>query len=46
MEGRMTICNMSIEMRSPRRLIAPDMTTFEYLSKVVQEDLKPDFDSL
>jgi len=46
MEGRMTICNMSIEMGARGGLIAPDMTTFEYLSKVVQEDLKPDFDSL
>jgi 3-isopropylmalate/(R)-2-methylmalate dehydratase large subunit len=31
MEGRMTICNMSIEMGARGGLIAPDATTFEYL---------------
>ena len=31
MEGRMTICNMSIEFGSRAGLIAPDETTFEYL---------------
>ncbi len=31
MEGRMTICNMSIEMGARGGLIAPDQTTFEYL---------------
>lgn len=31
MEGRMTICNMSIEMGARGGLIAPDETTFEYL---------------
>lgn len=31
MEGRMTICNMSIEMGARGGLIAPDTTTFDYL---------------
>src|SRR5690606_7817362 len=31
MEGRMTVCNMSIEMGARRGLIAPDETTFEYV---------------
>ena len=31
MEGRMTICNMSIEGGARAGLIAPDQTTFEYM---------------
>ncbi|YBU89227.1 MAG: 3-isopropylmalate dehydratase large subunit [Candidatus Walczuchella monophlebidarum] len=31
MEGRMTICNMSIEMGAKGGIIAPDQTTFSYL---------------
>ncbi|WP_210485929.1 3-isopropylmalate dehydratase large subunit [Rufibacter aurantiacus] len=31
MEGRMTVCNMSIEMGARGGMIAPDQTTFEYL---------------
>ncbi|WP_421796311.1 3-isopropylmalate dehydratase large subunit [Haliscomenobacter sp.] len=31
MEGRMTVCNMSIEMGARGGLIAPDETTFEYI---------------
>ncbi len=31
MEGRMTVCNMSIEMGARGGLIAPDQTTFNYL---------------
>jgi 3-isopropylmalate/(R)-2-methylmalate dehydratase large subunit len=31
MEGRMTVCNMSIELGAKAGLIAPDETTFEYL---------------
>jgi len=31
MEGRMTVCNMSIEMGARGGLVAPDSTTFEYL---------------
>ncbi len=33
MEGRMTICNMSIEAGARAGLIGPDDTTFEFLSK-------------
>lgn len=32
MEGRMTVCNMSIEMGSRGGMIAPDQTTFDYVS--------------
>ncbi len=32
MEGRMTICNMSIEMGARGGLIAPDQTTFDYVN--------------
>ena len=31
MEGRMTVCNMSIEMGARGGLIAPDQVTFDYL---------------
>ena len=31
MEGRMTVCNMSIEMGARGGMIAPDETTFEYV---------------
>ncbi|WP_185864985.1 3-isopropylmalate dehydratase large subunit [Blattabacterium cuenoti] len=33
MEGRMTICNMSIEMGAKGGLISPDNTTLEYINK-------------
>ncbi len=33
MEGRMTICNMSIEWGAKAGMIAPDETTFRYLEK-------------
>ena len=32
MEGRMTICNMAIEAGARAGMIAPDQTTFDYLS--------------
>ena len=32
MEGRMTLCNMSIEAGARAGLVAPDETTFEYLA--------------
>ena len=31
MEGRMTVCNMSIEMGARGGLVAPDATTFQYI---------------
>jgi 3-isopropylmalate/(R)-2-methylmalate dehydratase large subunit len=33
MEGRMTVCNMSIEAGARAGMIAPDDTTFEYVEK-------------
>ncbi|WP_185857914.1 3-isopropylmalate dehydratase large subunit [Blattabacterium cuenoti] len=33
MEGRMTICNMSIEMGAKGGLISPDQITFDYVKK-------------
>jgi 3-isopropylmalate/(R)-2-methylmalate dehydratase large subunit len=33
MEGRMTVCNMSIEAGARAGLIAPDQTTFDYITK-------------
>ena len=32
MEGRMTVCNMSIEMGARGGMIAPDQTTFDYIA--------------
>lgn len=34
MEGRMTVCNMSIEAGARAGLIAPDAVTFEYISRI------------
>jgi len=31
MEGRLTLCNLSIEMGARGGIIAPDETTFNYL---------------
>ncbi len=33
MEGRMTVCNMSIEMGARGGIIAPDQTTFNYIKE-------------
>jgi len=33
MEGRMTICNMSIEAGAKAGMVAPDETTFEYIAR-------------
>src|SRR5439155_12968882 len=33
MEGRMTVCNMSIEAGARAGLIAPDDTTFDYITR-------------
>jgi 3-isopropylmalate/(R)-2-methylmalate dehydratase large subunit len=33
MEGRMTVCNMSIEAGARAGMVAPDDTTFDYLSR-------------
>jgi 3-isopropylmalate/(R)-2-methylmalate dehydratase large subunit len=46
MEARMTICNMSIEMGARGGLIAPDMTTFQYLNQIPAVNSRNDFKSL
>jgi 3-isopropylmalate/(R)-2-methylmalate dehydratase large subunit len=46
MEGRMTVCNMSIEMGARGGMIAPDAKTFEYLSKALPANMKTDLNSL
>jgi 3-isopropylmalate/(R)-2-methylmalate dehydratase large subunit len=46
MEGRMTVCNMSIEMGARGGLIAPDETTFEYLQQIAEIKNRPDFYAL
>ena len=44
MEGRMTVCNMSIEAGARAGLIAPDETTFEYLKGRPQAPKGADWD--
>ena len=34
MEGRLTLCNLSIEMGARGGMIAPDEVTFEYIKAV------------
>ncbi|MCU0472693.1 MAG: 3-isopropylmalate dehydratase large subunit [Bacteroidales bacterium] len=46
MEGRMTICNMSIEMGARGGLIAPDLITFEYLNSIPSLAGRNDFKTL
>lgn len=43
MEGRMTLCNMSIEAGARAGLVAPDETTFEYIRN--KEHAPKDFDA-
>lgn len=45
MEGRMTICNMSIEAGARAGLIAPDATTFAYLKNRPMAPKNDDFDN-
>ena len=45
MEGRMTVCNMSIEAGARAGLIAPDETTFAYLRGRPQAPQGADFDA-
>jgi 3-isopropylmalate/(R)-2-methylmalate dehydratase large subunit len=45
MEGRMTICNMSIEMGARGGLIAPDEITFDYLKGRPEVLKQPDWES-
>ncbi|MEY4106320.1 MAG: 3-isopropylmalate dehydratase large subunit [Bacteroidota bacterium] len=44
MEGRMTICNMSIEMGARGGLVAPDETTFQYIRGRKFAPQGPDFE--
>ena len=44
MEGRMTVCNMSIEAGAKAGLIAPDETTFEYLRGRTHSPVGKDWD--
>ena len=43
MEGRMTVCNMSIEMGARGGMIAPDQTTFDYVEgkEFAPQDVAP-----
>ncbi len=45
MEGRMTVCNMSIEAGAKAGLIAPDQTTFDYLEGRAQAPQGPNWDA-
>jgi 3-isopropylmalate/(R)-2-methylmalate dehydratase large subunit len=45
MEGRMTVCNMSIEAGARAGLVAPDDTTFEYLRGRDRAPKGADFDA-
>ncbi len=44
MEGRMTLCNMSIEAGARAGLVAPDETTFEYLGNCEVAPTETDFE--
>jgi 3-isopropylmalate/(R)-2-methylmalate dehydratase large subunit len=45
MEGRMTVCNMSIEGGARAGLVAPDETTFEYVAGRPHAPAGPDWDA-
>ncbi len=45
MEGRMTVCNMSIEAGARAGMIAPDETTFDYLRGRPHAPTGPDWDA-
>lgn len=45
-EGRMTVCNMTIEAGARSGIIAPDQTTFDYLRGRQQIPQGADFDAL
>jgi len=45
MEGRMTVCNMSIEWGAKAGLIAPDQTTFDYLEGRPEAPAGEDWDA-
>jgi len=41
MSGRMTLCNMAIEMGGKTGIVAPDVTTINYLRDRVEGNMKP-----
>ncbi|MDO6928848.1 aconitase family protein, partial [Acinetobacter baumannii] len=43
-EGRMTLCNMAIEMGAKAGLVAPDETTFNYVRGRLHAPKGKDFD--
>ncbi|MFA0413177.1 3-isopropylmalate dehydratase large subunit [Vibrio renipiscarius] len=45
MEGRMTVCNMAIELGAKAGLIAPDATTFDYIKDRKFSPKGDDFDA-
>ncbi|WP_299924454.1 3-isopropylmalate dehydratase large subunit [uncultured Nocardioides sp.] len=45
MEGRMTVCNMSIEWGAKAGLIAPDQTTFDYIEGKPEAPRGADWDA-
>ena len=45
MEGRMTVCNMSIEWGAKAGMIAPDQTTFDYLEGKPEAPKGADWDA-
>jgi 3-isopropylmalate/(R)-2-methylmalate dehydratase large subunit len=45
MEGRMTVCNMSIEWGAKAGLIAPDQTTFDYIEGRAEAPKGADWDA-
>lgn len=44
MEGRMTLCNMAIELGAKAGLVAPDETTFNYVQGRLHAPKGEDFD--
>jgi homoaconitase/3-isopropylmalate dehydratase large subunit len=44
MEGRMTLCNMAIEMGAKAGLVAPDETTFNYVKGRLHAPKGKDYD--
>ena len=44
MEGRMTLCNMAIELGAKAGLVAPDQTTFNYVEGRLHAPKGKDFD--
>ncbi len=45
MEGRMTVCNMSIEWGAKAGLVAPDQTTFDYIEGKPEASKGADWDA-